>query len=369
MTSKRRSKVAAVRISTLIAAILTIIIGVISCGKGIDGFNDRITLKTRLPEANGLKPSSAVRVSGVYVGQVKEVRFAEIPRDNESRSNTIEVVIEVDSQIARDAIRSDSNISIEDVGALGEKVVNISPGTAEGQPVKDGDYLPNAKEMSIQDIVYQSKRFTANYNIIMDTLGQIDQQIKSGRGSAGRFLYDEQFYVNLKAATTEAEELMRRLEQGDGSIARFTQNKKLMADLRDALNRTSNLADQIRQGQGSFGKFLNQTELSSRLSKIDSRYDSISKRIDGIAKSVNRGDGSLGKFTNDKQFKHEVDQLIASFNRLAERLQRSEGTLGLLLNDNRLSENLSVIMAELTRLAYDIQENPKKYIKVKFSLF
>jgi hypothetical protein len=41
----------------------------------------------------------------------------------------------------------------------------------------------------------------------------------------------------------------------------------------------------------------------------------------------------------------------------------------MLLKDKALYENMSQSLAELAKLVYDIRKNPKKYLKVKFSIF
>jgi phospholipid/cholesterol/gamma-HCH transport system substrate-binding protein len=56
-------------------------------------------------------------------------------------------------------------------------------------------------------------------------------------------------------------------------------------------------------------------------------------------------------------------------NGLAGRVERGEGSAGCLLNDPALQEELSGALNQLRGLLSDVRSDPRKYLRLKLSLF
>ena len=50
-------------------------------------------------------------------------------------------------------------------------------------------------------------------------------------------------------------------------------------------------------------------------------------------------------------------------------MTKGEGTIGQLFYDKQLYDNSNKLVSELIMLVHDIREDPKKYLRVKFSVF
>lgn len=85
--------------------------------------------------AGGVEVGSPVRVSGVKVGRVEDIRFLEKPTPEGMLPASLEITLTV-SRRALGAVREDSNFYINMAGIIGERYVEISPGS--GDPLKDG---------------------------------------------------------------------------------------------------------------------------------------------------------------------------------------------------------------------------------------
>jgi len=51
------------------------------------------------------------------------------------------------------------------------------------------------------------------------------------------------------------------------------------------------------------------------------------------------------------------------------RIERGEGTVGRLLQDDELHQNLNATLKELHELLAQVRSDPRKYLRVKLSLF
>ena len=85
------------------------------------------------------------------------------------------------------------------------------------KPIKDGDRIPSLAQKSVGDIINASQTAVANFNEISADIKNVTEDIQAGKGSLGRFIKDEGFYVDLDKTVVHA--LI------DGMIEQFTLRK------------------------------------------------------------------------------------------------------------------------------------------------
>ncbi|MBW0017974.1 MAG: MCE family protein [Mycobacterium sp.] len=91
----------------------------------------RYTVKVQLPEATGLYPGGNVTYEGVEVGRVQDVRL--------TRTGA-EVILNLKSSTAIPA--ENLGAEVHSMSAVGEQFVALTPGSAKGPRLKDGDVIP-----------------------------------------------------------------------------------------------------------------------------------------------------------------------------------------------------------------------------------
>lgn len=91
--------------------------------------NTRYELQARFSNIGGLKPSSAVRMSGVKIGEVTRIYY------DQNQYEAV-VVLSIDSEYS--SLPEDTSASILTSGLLGDQYVGLDPG---GMPfyLQDGD--------------------------------------------------------------------------------------------------------------------------------------------------------------------------------------------------------------------------------------
>jgi len=84
---------------------------------------------------------------------------------------------------------------------------------------------------------------------------------------------------------------------------------------------------------------------------------------------VERGEGTLGKLSKDPALYDASRQTMEKLASFVDRIDRADGTMGKLINDPALYNNLNQTTAEITKLIYDLRQDPKKYLTIRFRIF
>lgn len=135
---------------------------------------------------NGIKVGAPVRFAGVDVGEVKKIKLEFLP--DESRSN-VGLDVWVRNIIK---IPSDSSVWVNTLGLLGEKYVEIMPGTDYSHSLKNGDCLTGVDPLPIHQIFNNAENILSNLN---DGIARI----KNKEGSLGKFIYDDAIYNEMQS--------------------------------------------------------------------------------------------------------------------------------------------------------------------------
>jgi phospholipid/cholesterol/gamma-HCH transport system substrate-binding protein len=369
MPRKGNVRFADLRVGILVlAGIGGLIVLILGVSGDISFFKRKTTLYAELPTAEGLKNGDEVRLGGVRVGTVKNVDFTEIP-ENASATKAVRVTMVIDDPDTNQRIRSDSTAVLRQLGLLGGQYVDISPGTLAGDPLMEGDVVKARQETTIQQVVASSDDLLHGFQQLSEKLNEITDTINSGKGTFGRFINDESFYLNLNKVTLEAQELVRRIREGDGTAGRLINDPRLYDDIRSTVTSLQGVVGNIQGGKGTAGKLLNDEEIYNRVNSAAARLDAASARIEEITTQVASGKGTAGRLIYDEKLHQDTQAAIASMRSITERLDRGEGTAGKLLHDDQLYNNLNALSSESVKLLYDFRQNPKKYLSVKVTLF
>jgi phospholipid/cholesterol/gamma-HCH transport system substrate-binding protein len=88
-----------------------------------------------------------------------------------------------------------------------------------------------------------------------------------------------------------------------------------------------------------------------------------------IASGMQQGKGTAGRLLSDDALYLKLDTVATRLDTVTARLEKGEGTAGRLLQDSELYGNLNSAARELRGLMADIRKDPRKYLRLKLSLF
>ena len=385
--STRNIGLSELRVGLLVLiAIGVLVVLVLNASGEINPFASHLHLRARFVDANGLREGSEVRLAGVRIGKVDRIRLL-TPADlgssgsNAPNPNKVEVFLTIDTKIdgipATERIRTDSTAQQASPSILGsEMIVNITPGSSLGQPIKENDILPSTSGSTMSDLATSGTDLAQKLTKLSDQLNEVVKDVRSGKGTVGRLFNDESLYNNLNATIRDAEELAQQIKSGKGSAGKFIYDDALYNNANDIAANLKKLSADLTAGRGTAGRLLESDEMYNKINRIADRVNHSMDQIDAIVAGVNEGRGTLGKLVKDEAIYNDARAAIARFNTTASRIdtvvagaQRGEGTLGKLITDEQLYNNVNNLSSEGVKLMYDFRQNPKKYLTIKFQLF
>lgn len=380
MPQNKPARLAELRVGLLVLlalAILVLVIFAVSGDLKFPGFGKTTTVRTDMNSVDGLRKGAEVRLSGKKIGSVSDIKFSDQIPSTPNAANNIEIYMAIDGKIdgrtAVERIRSDSVATLKTAGVLGDNVIDISPGTRSGNPINNGDKIPSVAQKSVGDILNTAQTAMGNVNDISKNINDMISDLRTGKGTAGRFLNDETLYVNLDTTVRQAEKLLASIREGNGTISRLINEPALYNQASETIAQLRGISEQINTqlntGKGTLGKLLKDEELYNRANQLVAKVDQISARLDNTMKKVESGEGNLGKLINDEKLYADARDTVTTLKGIAARLEKGEGTAGLLLKDERLYNNVNTLSVEITKLIYDFRQNPKKYLSIKVTIF
>ncbi|MEW6321561.1 MAG: MlaD family protein [Acidobacteriota bacterium] len=314
---------------------------------GGDGgfFWQRYPLKARFDNVASLKAGSPVRLAGVEVGSIDSVHFQGVG---------VDIWFSIDER-HRPLVTTDSVASIGSVSLLGEGAIDLQPAST-GTPIPDWGYVPTGPaEGSIAQLTEQAARS-------LDEATRLFRDIRSGRGTIGRFFTDDTVYQEVARFVGAAQRVTDAVASGKGTLGRLTIDPSLYNELQASMQNLNAITGSIRRGEGSLGRLMTDPAFGQSVTAT-------TENLSGITGKINRGEGTLGKLVTDDAVYARLNDLTGRLDTLVARLDEGQGTAGQLLRDKQLYENMNSAAAELRSLIGDIRKDPKKYLNVKVSIF
>ena len=344
---------------------ITVIIASLTLGfllflmSGTSGFfTPRITLKSYFDNAQGLRQGAPVRLSGVDVGNVTNIRI--VP-DKDKQLTPVEVTMKLSTKYSY-GMRRDSVTSLETAGVLGETFLDIDSSQAVGSLVQDGDTLPTQVHPDFNQVVKASQSTLQNMDALLKRADRILAFAESGKGSIGKLIYDPTLYNRFSATVADFQKIVAQVGNGEGSLGRLISRNDAYEKFIATLDKMNGVIDDLQQGKGTAGKFLKDPSL------YNNANDTIAN-VKKLTEDINAGKGTIGKLTKDDELAKKLDTTITKLAQLTTELEAGQGTAGKLFKDESLYNNANQMLVETRDLLKAVRENPKKYLSIKLHIF
>jgi phospholipid/cholesterol/gamma-HCH transport system substrate-binding protein len=326
------------------ALVLAIMIVVAVGGQGGLPWN-RYTLKTKFPNVQGLKSGAVVRVAGVDVGKVTDVAFL---------GAEVQITLQVKEE-NKVRITDHSRATIGSLSLLGEPIIEISP-SAEGTPLKDGDFIAAGKPAGQIAEVAESATHT------LEEATAVIKDVRAGKGTVGRLFTDEEMYKEINQLVESTQAVATSINKGSGTLGMLVKDPAAYRQANAALANLQDITRRINAGEGSLGKLLKDDALARSITSASGNLDQVTGRL-------SRGEGTAGKLLTDRQLYDRFNAVAARVDKLTTDLEQGQGSAGQLLHNKQLYENMNGAANELKALIGDIRKDPRKYLNVRVSIF
>lgn len=308
----------------LTIAVLILFFTAFFAGRIEDIFIPKADIIVQINDVKGLRNGSPVWIAGIEVGAVKNMKLHE-------QYGTL-VTISVREDLLS-FIKKDSKATVQTMGLLGDKYIELSSGSPNALPLKKGDIIEGRPQLEIKDIVDASAGSLGKITDFVDKLDQFLLKIEKSEGTLGQFISDPSVYRNLSDSTKKLSSILGEIETSKGTLGLLLKDPVLYNKISAATEKIDNLTTGISEGKGTLGKLAVDTTLYDSLTET-------SAQLASIVQSINEKEGIAGTLLKDKELAGELKQTIV---------------------------NLRDVVEELKLLTKDVKENPKKYFK--FSIF
>lgn len=172
-------------------------LGVFSVAAREGWAGDVVSLESALPSAQGLRVGTRVRVLGIPVGQITGIE----PPARPGEPVIVHFWIRGES---RDLVRADATARILKDGLVGERVLEIEPGSADAAPIAPGAQLASLAPPDFEDLL-------AKVDSLVDG-------ISSGKGTVGKLVTDEEAYRDVQESVHRLNDLLSTLDENYRSV-------------------------------------------------------------------------------------------------------------------------------------------------------
>jgi len=309
---------ARVGVFVIIALILLgVLITSLSSQTGI--FQATYAIKTSFGNVQGLVEGAPVRLQGRDVGLVTKIYFAP-----GFREKPIEVVIEIDQSI-QSRVRENSVATIQTMGLLGDKYVEITHGSPPAKVIREGGIVQSTNPPDLYAVIDKGDKILSNVVNISKSLDQFTAEFATPENRE-----------NFSKSFRSMRNIMGEVEKGDGFLHSVIYKPKpgdVVDDLSMAAEDLRAILKDIRDGTGNAGTSLK--DFSATMANV--------KDLTGRVKT---GPGMLHDAIYKKGEKDLVTNLseaAKNLNEILAKVKRGEGTLGAFVNDPTLYEDMTII--------------------------
>lgn len=308
----------------LIVALIVLAFGIFQVGRLFDVFASRYPLVTLLEGSGGMIAGSPVTLAGQRVGQVESVEF--IPVETRRGGATVRVILSINEAV-QPQIRADSRAMLQTQGLLGDRFVNISPGSPNYPVLQAGDTIASLPALDYETVLRTAANTMEHVQDVVVDLRTLTDRLAGGEGTLGALLTDDALYNRMTTATTELAALLRAVNRSDGTMARLIRDPALYERLDRTLARLDTLGALAVHGDGSLGRLMRDDSLYQGMLGVVGRADSTLAGMEGFIAGAAAGDGTLNRLLQDPALYDELLKTIVDLQALIQAIREDPSLL------------------------------------------
>ena len=347
--SRTRSRVGVI----VFAAILLFAVMVVVVGGKTGFFLARSSYFARFPNSQGLTGGNQVRLAGVTVGAVQEV---EVPK---SPGQDLTVRFDIERRY-RHLVRTDSRVEIKTIGLLGDKYLEVTPGSPDKPLAEPGTEISAIRGSELEKILAGSGDLVDNVSSVAKSLKTILARVEKGEGFVGEMTSaspeGKELSKSLRQTIASTNALLADVRAGKGLFGRLVADEKLgdevAAELAASAASLHKLLAAVEKGagggEGLVPALLGDPEGKRKFFAMVDSLNATAEGLSGFSRELSSGSGLLPKLVRDEAFAKELTEdlqrISGSLASVAEKVDRGEGTAARIVNDPALFEAIDDIL-------------------------
>lgn len=261
----------------------------------------------------GLNKYSSVQIAGVEVGRVEDILL----KDGKAL-----VRLRITPNVT---LEKDVSAAIKTRGVLGDKYIEIMPGTRGMAALEPGEQIRNVERQ-------------ADIDRLLNQIGAIADDIKTVSGTLSNVMGGQAGQENIGGIL----ENMKLLTKNINSLV-VSNEATIRSMLLNAQELTTNLNRVVVKNDDKVGEMIDNLRGASK--EMEKTFASFSQ----IAEEVNRGEGTLGQLMKDKTTITNLNKTLASLQEVSDKINQGKGTIGKLVNDEETVNNLNQSLSGINR--------------------
>jgi phospholipid/cholesterol/gamma-HCH transport system substrate-binding protein len=282
-------------------------------------------VKAIFEDAAGLEDESAVRIAGVRKGHVTSVRA--LP------DGTAEVTMVVDDDVP---LHADASAKVSNLGLLGEKYIDIDPGTARTPVVPEG-----------QTVMLRGTA-PASFDEVTDQVAAIAQDVKA--------------ITESMRAVLAGPQGQQRLDQIVGDVSAITAEVRALI----AANRTN--VDATMANTRAITE-----HLRTEIPRLAATLDRVANQISGTAGEIG---GTVGENRSDvrdvvqnlRGLSADLRKTADNLNDITDKVRTGEGTVGKLFYSDEAHDKLTSALSSVEGGVKSLQETLGRATRIQMDL-
>lgn len=311
-------------------------------------FKPKASYVTTFTDVEGLKRGSPVRMGGVDIGTVGAVAYGEDAAD----TKLYVTLVIVGREASR--IREGSVARVDNKGLLGDKLISITPGSADKEPIPPGGVIPSETAGGMSEMVGKLGNITAKVEQVMGNLEK-----------TSRTLADDELQQDLRQSTRSVAGILKKLDEQQGYAGKLlgdpeeaeklsralTSLERTGQELSRTLQGVNAIVRRIEQGPGFAHDLIYEREGSQALGQFGRAAEEVGLSLrgiregNGLARAVLYGGDGVptdAVMSDLAAISHDLRQVVAG-------VRAGRGTIGALLVDPSVYEDLKLLLGNVER--------------------
>ncbi len=224
-----------------------------------------------IADATGLLSKSKIKMAGLDVGQIEDINLS---------GKHIRLTMQVAANIE---VHKDASVGVKSIGFLGDKYVELFPGSEGTTVLAEGSVLPESVIGGGLD------QLTAKTTQVVDNLREITDLLKQAiRGTDG------------VEGDSRLDHILDNLEHFSESLTSIDRVGDLAEQLNQIAADIKDVTGKVKRGEGTVGKLLTDTQTIDQLNSTLSGVNKFLNKADKLAVYVDARTGYLTGSSNSR---------------------------------------------------------------------
>lgn len=332
-----------VKVGALVLVCVALLVGFIFI-LGDMGGKGGYTISVDYETASDIKPGAPVKIAGVNAGKVRDITYWGGKKDPATgRRVIVRVALNLDP-VKGATLHDDAEFFLSTQGILGEKYVEVDPGTFERPLLRDGAVAIGVPPLRMEILGRQLTKVAGSITRILEKNEDVVHDL---------LIHTDETVLEAKKTVQDADKLILDNKDAVGRV---------IARLDSTSDRLEKLMTAVEGAVGD-GKQLKATlkHAESITEKVDAAADPVLKDTKAITKNVRTlteklrdnptTEVLLGDAGHQKVIKvlDRVDGAMEDVQEVTKNARTGRGTIGGLLMDNELFMDLKLMLKDLKR--------------------